>query len=116
MNPSEFLQVAARHHQNGRLADAEALYRKILAADPNQSDALHLLGLIAEQCGKSDTAIELIGQSIRINPSFAPAHYNLGDAYTSKRRFDAAADSYRQAIRLDPNLVEAYCNLAAALK
>jgi hypothetical protein len=39
------LAIAIRHHQAGRLQAAEQIYRQILQAEPNQADAIHLLGI-----------------------------------------------------------------------
>jgi len=52
------------HHQAGRLDRAEALYRKVLAADPDYADALHLLGVLAYQCGKPAPALQLIERAM----------------------------------------------------
>ena len=43
--------TALRHHQKGRLAEAEALCRRILSADAGHADSLHLLGVIATKWG-----------------------------------------------------------------
>jgi len=57
------------HHQAGRLNEAEGLYRKILATDPRHADGLHLLGMVAYQVGRHDTAAELIASaSSRVSP------------------------------------------------
>ena len=45
-------------HQAGRLQEAEQHYRRLLAADPNHADGLHLLGVLAHQAGRPDAAIE----------------------------------------------------------
>ena len=45
------LESALAHHRAGRLAEAEAIYRQILATDPQQADSLHLLGMIRHQQG-----------------------------------------------------------------
>ncbi|MBE0475148.1 tetratricopeptide repeat protein, partial [Rhodoferax sp.] len=52
-NVAGALQAAVQYHQNGQLAQAQALYRQILQANPNHPDALHLLGLIEHQQGRS---------------------------------------------------------------
>ena len=52
MTIPQALQLAVQHHQAGRLAEAELLYRQILAAQPNHADALHLLGVMAQQVGR----------------------------------------------------------------
>ena len=45
------LQTGLEHHQAGRFAEAETIYRQILAANPGDADALHLLGILANQTG-----------------------------------------------------------------
>ncbi|HWY85822.1 MAG TPA: hypothetical protein VNX28_03805, partial [Gemmataceae bacterium] len=60
---SEALTIAIEHHQGGRLQVAEQIYRQILQVDPNQPDALHLLGVIASVLGHVEIAIKYIGKS-----------------------------------------------------
>lgn len=45
------LAEALKLHQAGRLADAERIYRRILATRPDNFDSLHLLGVIFYQRG-----------------------------------------------------------------
>jgi len=56
------------HHQAGRLGRAEALYRRALEKDPDHADALHLLGVVAYQCGKIGPAIRLIERALPALP------------------------------------------------
>ena len=56
----EGFSLALQHHEVGELSKAEGIYQQILQADPNQPVALHLLGVIAHQVGKHDTAVDLI--------------------------------------------------------
>ena len=65
------LQLALQHHQAGRLSEAEALYRRVLGADPRNPDALHLLGLIAQQTGQNRMAADLISQALAVKPNEA---------------------------------------------
>src|SRR5947209_963658 len=52
MNELARLEAIGReHHRAGRLAPAEACYRRILAVEPANVTALHLLGLLAHQSG-----------------------------------------------------------------
>jgi predicted O-linked N-acetylglucosamine transferase (SPINDLY family) len=109
------LRLAIQHHQAGRLAEAERIYRRILARQPNHADALHLLGTLALQGGQLDAAVELIRRAIRLRPDYAEAHGNLGNALKGKGQLDEAIASCRQAIRLKPDFADAYVNLGNAL-
>jgi Tfp pilus assembly protein PilF len=55
-------------HRSGNLRRAELLYREILQIDPLYPEALHLLGVIAVQVGRHESAIELIRRAIRARP------------------------------------------------
>jgi len=113
---AQALQAAVQHHQNGQLALAQALYRQVLQADPNQPDALQLLGLIEHQQGHSAVAVELIGRAIQARPHAAMYHFNLGNTLHDMGQLDQAVNSFRQAIALQPNFPEASYNLGNALK
>lgn len=55
--------IALRHHQPGRLREAEQGYRRVLDKKPNHVDALHNLGASAIQTGRNDMAEELFGHT-----------------------------------------------------
>jgi Flp pilus assembly protein TadD len=114
MTVDEAMNLAVAHHQAGRLAEAEPLYRQVLAAVPDHPGALHLLGVIAHQVGRSDAAIDLIGRSIQLAPC-AAAYSNLGEALRRSNRLEEAVAAYREAIRLEPEMASAYSNLGLAL-
>src|SRR5437899_3255584 len=99
---AEVLAIAIKHHQEGRLQAAEQIYRQILAVQPRQADALHLLGVMAHQLDKHDVAIDYIGQAIALNGSDAAYHNNLGEAYRALGRIPDAIGCYRRALELQP--------------
>jgi len=111
----QLLATAIAHHQAGRIDQAEPLYRQILAAMPQQVDALHLSGVIASQKGDYEAAVTLIGQALAVNKSAPHFHNNIGAAYRPLKQFDKAVAHFRQAIALKPDYAEAHQNLGAAL-
>jgi Tfp pilus assembly protein PilF len=110
------VQDALRHHQDGRLADAERMYREILSVDPEQADSLHLLGMIAYQNGCHENAVELIGKAIAIKGKAATFHSNLGNVLQSQRKLAEAGACYQRALVLRPDLAETWVNLGNIFK
>ena len=111
----QVLQEAMAHQQAGRLTEAEAQYREILARDDRQPDAWHLLGTIAQQIGDSATAVDLISHAIELAPQNASFHCNLGNALLGLGRVEDAEASYRQAISRKADFPLAHFNLGRLL-
>jgi protein O-GlcNAc transferase len=105
------IEAAITLHEQGRLAEAEAIYRRALVNDPNHAQALHLLGLAAHQRDANETAVEFITRAVSIDPSNGLQHFNLGNALRALDRRDAAASSYARAVALDPRRFAAWFNL-----
>jgi len=116
MTLAEALDLALQRHRAGRLAEAEALYRQILAVQPNHADALHLLGLIAHQTGRHELAVQWICKALAIEPNYPAAHGNIGEAYRALGKSDEAIASYRRALELKPDYEQACYNLGIALR
>ncbi|EDY16422.1 TPR repeat-containing protein [Chthoniobacter flavus Ellin428] len=111
----EAFALALQLHQAGRLAEAETLYRQILAVEPNHANALHFLGVVAHQVGQQETAIDLIRRAIALDPANAVAHSNLGYAYHAQGRTEEAIAEFRRALELNPGDALVYYNLGNAL-
>ena len=99
----ELLQSGINKHQAGDLAGAEANYRKVLAAHPNSHDGLHLLGVLAVQCGHAQAGEQLIRRAVALHPAVAEFHYHLGEALMAQKRPLEAAGSFLEAVRLAPD-------------
>jgi predicted O-linked N-acetylglucosamine transferase (SPINDLY family) len=106
---------AVDSHRAGDLQSAENLYRQILDADPYQSDARHMLGVLAYQTGRRELAIRLIGEALNLKPGLAEGHGNLGNVLMAAGRLDEAIACYRRAIELKPDFGGVFINLAVAL-
>lgn len=113
---ASLLQQAVQLQQQGQLPPAQALYRQVLALDPHQFDALHLLGVIARQQGEHGAAIDLIGRALAVDGTQARAHANLGVALLDAGRAQDALDSHERAIALQPGYAMAWSNRGNALR
>jgi predicted O-linked N-acetylglucosamine transferase (SPINDLY family) len=106
---SAALQSGLEHHRAGRLAQADAIYRKL----PNHPDALNLAGVIAYETGRPAQALELLNKAIRLHGSDATYHYHVGLIYRALGRLQEARASYERAVALNPRYVDAHNNLGA---
>ena len=98
------------------MAEAETLYRQVLAARPDHAGALHHLGLIAHQAGRHDLAVEWIRGAIRLDPENPTAYANLGEVCRAAGLYDEAVSACRRAIELNPNNASAHSNLGGAYR
>ncbi|MEM7190009.1 MAG: tetratricopeptide repeat protein [Pseudomonadota bacterium] len=111
MKPNKRLKAGIAAHQKGKLRFAEAAYREVLAAEPNQPDALHFYGMLKHQQRDNESAMKLIRRSLEANPNNPAALNNLGNILVREGEDDEAANSYLTAIVLDPTHAEAFQNL-----
>ena len=102
-------------HQQGQLAQAETLYRDVLRMQPDNSDALHFLGVLESQRGRREAGLALIDQAVAINPRNTAAFYNRGGILRDMARFEDALQSYDRAIALKADHIGALNNRGAVL-
>jgi Tfp pilus assembly protein PilF len=105
---------ARQLHMSGQQQQASEIYQRILAADPEHADALHLTGVLCLQRRQYSGAIELIEQAIAIRPSQANYRSNLGNALRDSGQFQAALKSYGEALAIDPGFIDAEQNMGKA--
>jgi predicted TPR repeat methyltransferase len=107
--------AAVSLHQQGRLREAEQLYRAVLGVFGSDFDCLHNLGLLHAQEGRFDEAVELLRAGARQDPRSVEVHNNLGNALALLRRHDEAVAGFQIAVTLKPDFAEAHNNLGNAL-
>lgn len=113
---SQNINIAIKHHKAAQYAEAATLYAKVLAHDPQNFDALHLLGVLAHQMGRSVAAADLIGKAIMVNDRNPLAFVNLAEVYRALNRLLDAEYCYRLAVTIDPCNADAYGNLGNLLQ
>lgn len=109
------LEAAKHLHRSGNLPRAEEEYRKILAEEPNNSEAHHLMGLLALQMGKLDIAKYFIDTAITLDDTKPEYLVNLGVVYYLKGNLKEAKNLFTKAISIDDSYMEAYANYGKVL-
>ena len=99
--------IAAQTH---RAQEAEALFGRALAVDPNDVLAHINRGLALQELERSDEALASYDQAIRLNPDYPAAYFNRGNALQDLERLNEALASYEQAIKLEPDYPAAHFN------
>jgi len=112
---NEAIREAQNFFVKGNLAEAEGICAEIITADPDNAEACHLLGVIADKKGGPERAIQLITKAIKQSPDKAIYYNSLGNAYLGLARHDDAVASFQRAIRLNSSFAEAHNNLGNVL-
>lgn len=113
--PVAHLREGLDSHRKGDLNRAEGLYRAALAADPELDEAIHYLGVVAQQRGDLAGSVALIEQALAKRQS-ATAWSNLANALWLQGAHGRAEEACRNALALDARCVPAHQNLGNALK
>ena len=111
----EAVAMALNLHQAGRISEAEAIYKSVIAAEPEQPEALHFLGLMSFQNNSIPEAIELLTRSLTASPAYTDARNNLGNMYRTVGDHSAAEACYRQVVTESPTHPQAWNNLGGVL-
>lgn len=111
----ETLRQAFQHHEAGHWPQAEALYRKVLAHNPGEVEALFYLGRGLAYLGQHEEAFDCLRQTIALNPNLAEAHHLVGQLFQAAGRWEDAGTSYRNALALRPDSAITYSNLGTVL-
>jgi predicted O-linked N-acetylglucosamine transferase (SPINDLY family) len=99
----ELYGQAAALHQQGKLAQAEPLYRQVLASDPASFPARHMLGILLGQLGRFAESQQMIESALKVNPHHAGALVNYGNVLNLLGRFTQAVECYDRALVIAPD-------------
>jgi len=112
----QILIKAINFHNDGCIAEAERLYRAILASPADHSIASYGLGLIHSAQGRLQDAVDAYRYTLTIRPDFVDAWVNLGTVTLGLGRREEAESLYRHAIAIRPENAMAHGNLGKALQ
>jgi tetratricopeptide (TPR) repeat protein len=112
------LEAEAMESQ-GRWDDAAAVYRKILAQNPNLPGIHFRLGRVAlsksESPGNTEEARKEFEEELKTDPSNAAAEFSLGEIARRGGQWDEAIPRFTNAAKLDPGFAEAFVALGMSL-
>ncbi len=98
--------------KEGNNAEAEAAFRRAVAADRAYVSAYKNLGFTYQRQGQTEKAKVAYREAIRLKPTYAKALNSLGTLLESEGNYAEAETSYRRAMEAEPNFAKAHLNLA----
>jgi predicted O-linked N-acetylglucosamine transferase (SPINDLY family) len=116
MNTQSLTDQAVSLHRSGNLSEAERLYRQVLAADPRNFTARHLLGVVRAQQGRSDEALAEIAAALEIRPDDPDALLNRANVLKTLNRSDEALSGFGRALAARPGWPQALNNRGTVLQ
>ncbi|MEO5332484.1 MAG: tetratricopeptide repeat protein [Magnetococcus sp. YQC-5] len=111
----DLLNRALEHLQQKNHIAVSALVRQILTLDPDNADALYLLGMSASDMNHLELACNLLEKAIERNPKQPYYHFNHGSILNVRGRVQEAKQALLTAIQLKPDMAEAHVNLGNLL-
>lgn len=115
MDVEAVLTQGTEYHRAGRLDLAARAYKEVLLRDPQNADALHLMGALALAGGKAEVAEELARQAVASAPGWFAPLLTLGNALQARGELAGAEQAFHAALECHPQSGEAYCNLSSVL-
>ncbi|MDF5738401.1 MULTISPECIES: tetratricopeptide repeat protein [unclassified Nostoc] len=113
---SEVFKLAVQHHRANRLNDAEQLYRQVIEKQPDYSEALYSLGMLAQQKGALQEALKHLNAASQVQPNSVKIWFNLGNLHQAQGQLLEAEEAYKKAIALRPDAGTIYNNLGYTLQ
>ncbi len=114
LTPAQAFAAGVALQDQGRLAEAEQVYRALLQLVPAHASALHRLGTICRNSGRIEESLELLGRAVETDSQSALANNDLGIAFALLRRPQDALPCFARAVELEPGFADAHNHLGNA--
>jgi tetratricopeptide (TPR) repeat protein len=115
LEQSKLLDVDVKNgfllHQQGKVEQAKIIYQKALEIDPQNFNALQLLGLVFLEQGDLERSVEFLQQAVQIKPSETICLMNLANAFFKLSQYSKALELYFKSSNIDPSLSQAFYGL-----
>jgi arylsulfatase A-like enzyme/Flp pilus assembly protein TadD len=110
-DPDALIALGNAYNMAGRVADAAATYRRLLAIDPANALAHENLGIAQLQAKDLKNSEVSLRRAIELDPTLAGAYTALGVVLATTNRLPEAIDAWKHALALDPSDANAADNL-----
>ena len=107
--------LALDAQKKGFYVQAEGLYRKLLEAEPENFDALHMLGIVSHEMGKSSDAERYFLKALSINSTHPPLFHHYGLFLAKTKRYEESVAQFDQALKLFDRFAPVYCDRGISL-
>ncbi|MGD0138313.1 MAG: tetratricopeptide repeat-containing glycosyltransferase family protein [Tepidisphaeraceae bacterium] len=109
------IQLAQQLQSAGKLAEAENIYRQILALAPDNVTVLNFLGVCLGEANRLAEARDVFQRAVEIDPSHVDAWANLSLACERLEDWDRAIAARRRTIEMRPDSAEHWHRLGTSL-
>ncbi len=99
---ADLLAAATQADRDQRIAEAETLYRRVLAAEPDNAEALRALGAIEFRTGRYEAAEGKARRLLSLRPGDPAIHFGLGIVLQRRGRLDEARAAFASAVAINP--------------
>ena len=112
---TQTLERAVAYFREGQTGKARVQLEQVLQRQPQNADAMHLLGLIAYHENDQVRAVGMLERAVATNSKVASFHGDLGEVYRALGRYEDAIACCRRALDLNPSYPQALNSLGIAL-
>lgn len=109
------LRRAMELHQQGRLTEAEVLYREVLGEYPSHPGGLQFLGVLECQRGNLEEGLRLLDRAISVTPGNPGMHYNRASILLEAGKPAEAIKGFDRVVAMRPDHAPAWHNRGLAL-
>jgi tetratricopeptide (TPR) repeat protein len=109
-------QQASALINQGKLEQAEAIFRDLVAAGSSDATVYGSLGAICGAQERYEEAIALLNKALEIKPDYPEAHVNQGIALQNQGNLTAAIAAFTRALAYRPHYANAHIRLGLALQ
>ena len=102
------IEIAESLITNGQFDDAKIILNQFLEDEPDNNEAICLMGIALTEIGENDRAIKALNFCLRNNEYNAAAWEALGCAWLRKNDYVQAKEALENALRFEPETGQYY--------